>query len=314
MKLRHWIFALVLVLSWLLTGCVNPGAAAQSNETNNILATEQKRSLTINLQPEQEALEVFSSQDLGGNFSHEMEYYKVTQVFITVNEETLLLETALAQGKVTEEDIFYYARQDARAGVCQMEAKSLRGVTNFYFHYPEYTVKIIYDVLEAPDGSQPLISELLLYPREIPVGTGEVEMRPTSHFFDPETGVYLDEEDWGLAFEVQEVNSTGLTVTCIQSGGQQIGGLTIKYYYLADKSASFLRKAEGTDGAPFAEIPIQMGGTTTFTLDWSEWYGALPDGDYYLGLDIYDVFDEEQTHPLMVDFHDRQLYRIHFTL
>lgn len=55
------------------------------------------------------------------------------------------METALAQGKVSEEDILYFARQDARAGLCEMEAVSLRGVTNFYFHYPEYSLKIIHD-------------------------------------------------------------------------------------------------------------------------------------------------------------------------
>lgn len=153
---------------------------------------------------------------------------------------------------------------------------------------------------------------MLVYAREIPGEPERYEVGPDSHFFTAQDG-YLDKEDWGLTFDI-EATPTGATVTCTQSGGQQIGQLSMQYYYLLNPSGSFLKKAEGTQGAAFEEIPIEMNGTTTFTIDWSAWYGALPEGSYYIEFDVSDLFDSEQVHPLMMDFHKRQLYPVSFTI
>ncbi|HIR30700.1 MAG TPA: hypothetical protein IAB83_01635 [Candidatus Faecousia faecavium] len=301
-------FALAAVL--LLAGCANPQSPSQPTEET---ATAD-RHLTISLEADKDAdTQFFPAEDLNGNFAYNMQYQRVKDVTITVDGEVLPLETALAQGAVNEEDIFYYARQDARAGICETEVKSRQGVSNFYFHYPEYSLKLIYDVLEAPDGSLPLISSMVLYARKIPGVPGQLEMNPTSHFFTTEAG-YLDLEDWGLAFELQQVSPTGATVSCTQSGGQQIGQLSVAYYYLLVPDGSFLEKAEGTEGAPFEKIPLEMDGTTTFSVDWTDWYGTLPSGTYHIMFDVYDLFDPEQVHPLMKDFHDWQQYTVSFTI
>ena len=295
-------FPLLLATALLLSGCA--ASSQPAAETNQAVRFETStRHLNISLKQDEDASQIFRPDELGGNFLHNMQYRQVKDVMISLDKETLPLEDALKQGKLTEEDILYFARQDARTGFCKTEAVSLRGVTNFYFHYPEYSIKIIHDVQETPDGGQYLISQMHVY-------APKLDMKPTTHFFDPETNVYLDLEDWGLTFDVQQVAPTGITFTCTQSAGQQIGTLAIKYYYLTETTGPFLQKADGTEGAHFEALTLDMDGTSTFTIDWTEWYGALPSGEYIFLLDIFDLFEPEQVPPLTVDFHTRQLYSI----
>lgn len=295
-------FPLLLATALLLSGCAAPSQPAA--ETNQAVRFETStRHLNISLKQDEDASQIFRPDELGGNFLHNMQYRQVKDVMVSLDKETLPLEDALKQGKLTEEDILYFARQDARTGFCKTEAVSLRGVTNFYFHYPEYSIKIIHDVQETPDGGQYLISQMHVY-------APELDMKPTTHFFNPETNEYLDLEDWGLTFDVQQVAPTGITFTCTQSAGQQIGTLAIKYYYLTETTGPFLQKADGTEGAHFEALTLDMDGTSTFTIDWTEWYGALPSGEYIFLLDIFDLFEPEQVPPLTVDFHTRQLYSI----
>ena len=308
-------FSLAAVL--LLAGCSNPQLPSQPavETTQSTEAAAPDRHLTISLEADKDAdTKVFDSKELNGNFLYTMQYHRVNDVTLCIDGEPIPLETALAQGSVNEEDIFYYARQDARAGICEMEVESVLGVSNFYFHYPEYSLRLIYDVNETPDGLQHLISEFHVYARELPGTADPYALLPCGHFYDPETGESLDQEDWGLTFDVQQASPTQVTITCTQSGGQQIGQLAIQYYYLSKDAGPSLDKAEGTQGAPFEAISLETDGTTTFTIDWTAWYGSLPSGTYSLDLDIRDLFEPEQMHPLMVNFHDRQLYSVPFTV
>lgn len=306
------LFALMLAAVLLLTGCAGAQTVPQST-TEAGEAEVQTRYLTLSVQQDKDASQYFPTEELGDNFRYGMQYRHVKDVTISIEGEAVPLETALAGGDITEEDIFYYAWKDAREGVCETETKSLRGVSNFYFHYPEYSLKLIYDVHETPDGSQYLISQLDVYARRI-FGEGFFDVDPTTHFFDPETGAYLDREDWGLSFAVQQVSPTGISVICTQSKGQQIGDLYIDSYCLSDASGAGRLNLEGEYGASMDEISVNRDGTTTFTIDWTECYGALPSGEYWLDLDIHDLFEKEQVPPLSVDFHDWQIYSIPFTV
>lgn len=304
--------SIILAAALLLTGCANPQTVPQPT-TEATEAAESARHLTLSVQQDKDASKYFPTEDLGENFRYGMQYRHVKDVTVSIDGEAVPLETALRNGDITEEDIFYYARKDVRNGICETEAKSLRGVSNFYFHYPEYSLKLIYDVHETPDGNQYVISQLYVYARRI-FGEGTFSIDPTTHFFDPETGAYLDREDWGLSFAVQQVSPTGISVICTQSKGQQIGDLYIDYYCLSDASGAGRLNLEGEYGASMDEIFVNMDGTTTFTIDWTECYGALPIGDYWLDLDIHDLFEKEQVPPLSVDFHDWQIYSIPFTV
>lgn len=290
--MKRWILC-TLILCLLLTGCA--GAAPAQ--------TEPVQQLNLSFQPDEEPPFVIDGDELNGNFANGLLYYYVKDVAITRGETSQPLKTALVNGDVTEEDLLYYARQDARAGFCQMESGSASTVTAFTFHYPEYSVEIVHDVLEAPDGTRPLISTMTITAPEHKDVLG-----PSRHYISAETG-YLDREDWGLEFKVEEVTPNSATITCTQSGGQQLGDLEIAYYYLYNPDDPSLDKPDDLQGAPFESIPLKKDGSTTFTIDWSQWYGSLPSGTTLrLTLDIYDIYDPETVHPLMQNFHDRQLY------
>lgn len=305
--------ALALTALLILAGCGNPQTVSQpaAETTQATEAAAPDRSLNLSVEQDSQSSQSFSSEELGGNYAYRMDYRWIKSVSITLDGETLPLETALAQGNITEDEILYRARQDARAQVCETEANSLRGLTNYYFHYPEYSLLIIQDVYETPDGAQHPISYLTIYSR-CAEGSNDVVhyVGPYASFTNPETGVPIDREDWGLDFEVSQAAPDGVSLICTQSGGQQIGSLCVEYFYLSDDSDS-LKEIED---AQYQQIPIPMNGSSTLHIDWTKSFGVLPAGNYQMSLVVSDQFEPEQAHPLMVDFHDQQLYSVSFTI
>ena len=225
----------------------------------------------------------FTYDELGGNFNDGLSYdYDIMGVTIEINGQSMPLEDALRDGFITEEEIFCNARLDAREGFCEETYESLNGLTNFTFAYPDYNLRLLYDIYESPNGEQRLISEMVIYEKN-------VILLPCHLFVDEETGDIYDREDWGLNFEITEVSPTGMTIRCTHSGGQQIGQLEIVDYLKADD-------------------------VTEFTFDWSEPYGQVSSGEYELVLWIKDIYDESQKHPLMRNFYDTQIYTVRFTV
>jgi len=234
-------------------------------------------------------------------------YSGLTDVLIEIGGEQRKLEDALRDGAITEEEIFCYARMDARAGFCEERCVSKHGLSNFTYHYPEFSLRIIYDIYETPDGKQHLISDLALYPPDT------YNIGPYTYFFYKGTNQRLDREDWGLTLEVTEVQSTGATVTCTQSGGQQIGQLEILAFMIGSADSRGWRSLP-TLGSP-GEMPgcdqaVRMEGSFRFHLDWSEAYGEVPSGEYDIVFLVLDRFDETQVHPLMEDYTDYQSYEL----
>ena len=244
--------------------------------------------------------EIFTPEEIGNNFNQNMSYAGVKDVYIYLNRTNERLEDALKNGDITEEEIFFRARQDAREGHCEETSETIHGVSFYTYHYPDYDLRLTYDVFKAPNGKSYPVSRMSLYRfADVPV------VSPSCVFADPETGRLLNEEDWGLTFELSDVTSHGATVTCTQSGGQQIGQLKIDGCYITPEV--------GTD-APDCEAELTMDGTCQFTIDWSESYGELPSGTYHLMLWVYDVYDESQLNPLVDKFQNMQLHDIEFTI
>lgn len=246
--------------------------------------------------------EIFTPDHIGNNFNQNMSYAGVKGVYIYLNRTNERLEDALKNGDITEEEIFFRARQDAREGHCEETYETIHGVSFYTYHYPDYDLRLTYDVFKAPNGKSYPVSRMSLY-RFADVSP---LMTPSCVFADPETGVLLNEEDWGLAFELSDVTSHGVTVTCTQSGGQQIGQLKVKNYHV-------VVPGDWTD-VQDCEVEIAMDGTCQLTFDWSECYGDLPSGTYYLMLWVYDIYDESQLNPLVDKFQDMQLHDIEFTI
>lgn len=239
--------------------------------------------------------QIFSPEEIGNNFNQGMSYCGVTDVSISLNSGDERLEDALKNGDITEEEIFFRARRDARDGRCQETFETQHGVTFYNYHYPDYDLWLVYDVFNSPNGKAYPVSQLIVFRT-----TPDYHLHPSCAFTDPETGAFVNREDWGLTFELSDVTSHSATVTCTQSGGQQIGQLEVRCYTLHPDT-------KGIINPPKFETEIAMDGTCQFSVDWSETYGDLPSGTYRLYLWVYDIYDESQLHPLMDDFQDWQV-------
>ena len=239
--------------------------------------------------------QIFSPEEIGNNFNQGMSYCGVTDVSISLNSGDERLEDALKNGDITEEEIFFRARRDARDGRCQETFETQHGVTFYNYHYPDYDLWLVYDVFNSPNGKAYPVSQLIVFRT-----TPDYHLHPSCAFTDPETGAFVNREDWGLTFELSDITSQSATVTFTQSGGQQIGQLEVRCYTLHPDT-------KGIINPPKFETEIAMDGTCQFSVDWSETYGDLPSGTYRLYLWVYDIYDESQLHPLMDDFQDWQV-------
>lgn len=303
------VSSIILISSLFLGGCI-----AQGHDAPTIVNTESDysdRNLTISLTVNKEASSnvALSYEELGGNFTEGLVYCNVSDVSIEIDGSTMKLETALQEGLVTEADIFCYARLDAKEGICQETCASIKGLTNFTYCYPEYDLRIIYDVLETPDGQQRLISDIGIYPPGY-------DRSPYYNFFDGKTGERFITENWGLDFHVTEVSPTGISVNCSQSDGQQIGQLYVTHFTLSNADGNTLNRTDDAknEAVSFDAGKIDMDGTTTISIDWYDYYGELPSGNYKLDLSVQDKFDESQVHPLMVDYYDIYNYGLEFSI
>lgn len=307
------ITGLILAAVLLCAGCASEKSPAPATASTTQAPTETEPSsvehLRLSVSYDQDADYVeYASDELGGNFSEKLIYnFNITSVTIDIDGQSMPLNEALRDGFITEEEIFCDARLDAREGFCEETYESLNGLTNFTFAYPDYNLRLLYDIYESPSGEQRLISEMVVYEK----GTG---LAPCHLFVDDETGEIYDLEDWGLSFEITEVSPTGMTIRCTHSGGQQIGQLEATGYYLSSNGL-FLPLNDGSDSnPPMDNVVLKDDDVTEFTLNWAEPYGQLSSGEYRIMLYVHDVYDESQKHPLMRNFYDTQIYNLDFTI
>lgn len=217
---------------------------------------------------------------------------------ITTKDTVLPLEDALRDGTVTLHDIHYLAQKDARAGICYKSAESKRGLTRFSYDYLSFKLIITDDIYETPDGNQHLIQNLTV------TDTGSDTMLLLQH---------LDQEDWGIEFEVAHVTPSAITLNYTQSGGQLIGQLRTSNYELS--RTDITQAVSHLENAPIPEtITIQHNTKSSITLDFEQQFGLLESGDYYLYLYLSDDYDPERVPPLIRNYHDIQCYGIEFSI
>lgn len=319
------ILGLTLVCAALI-GVLFPGAKAEGAEEVD------QRHLRISATVDAEA--GFTNIPLEQGNYKELSLLNLENVTIDLDGNAMKLGDALREGRITPDQLVVWARLDACEGLCNEVAKSKNGLTEFTYRYPQfgYTLRSIYDLFEAPNGRQYLIADVLIYaastePRyHLPVGDEDVIIYATAdepHYLLPEdeqTGYPIDYEDWGLTFEISEVDRTGIAIVCKHSGGQQLGTLEVQTQWLERKNPDTLawENAEellnGSAWAPPANGPLTMGGTTQLFFDFVEPFGSLAAGDYILTVEIVDHYDESEVHPLMRNYRDIQWYSIGFTI
>lgn len=299
----------ILVASLFLSGCINHADTPTPTATHG--ATSDIFTPYLNITPvaaKQNTRVDFTADQLGGCFTEGLTFHSFSGAFIMLDGKSVKLNEALQSGAITDADILYFARMDAKNNLCQQITESIHGLTNFTFVYPEYRLTIIYDILEAPSGIQHLISAMSIHP-------ADAEYSPEYVFFDNENGTRYDAEFWGLSFSKENISSSGLDLKCFQRDGQQIGQLVITHYDLTNEEVTVPRiNGPENESAKLTEGIITMNGTTELSIDWTEDYGELPSGSYKLNLWVWDQFDPSAVHPLMEDFHDIWCYEIPFNI
>ena len=242
----------------------------------------------------------------GGNYAS-VTLYNLSDVTIDLGGETVALRDALEKNKISGDELVALARLDAAQGVCNETAKSKNGLTEFTYHYPEFSLHYVYDVYETPDGKQHLIKDLSLY--------GAKNTPVYAYTFDAD-GQPIDYEDWGLEFRISEVNSKGMRLTCSQSCGQQLGTLSLELALLSKAGTGQYEPIDPIipKGETAAASEINMGGVTELSFDFEKIYGALPAGDYELTLQVADRYDKNALSALTRKYHDTQWYSIAFTI
>lgn len=288
MKIFPFI-AIITVFALLLVGC-----HADSPQTNNA----EVPSLQLSYKYNPDSLISFTESDLGDNYTGTLDYFRVTDIMIKVGDDSVPLEEALRDGTTTFHEIHYLAQKDAAAGICYETAESKRGLTRFSYDYLSYKLIVTDDIYETPDGKQHHIRDLTV------TDTGTDTMLLLQH---------LDQEDWGIEFEVAEVSPSGITLTYTQSGGQLIGQLHIGNYSLS--RTDIVHVVQRLDDMLMSESQLIEHNTQgTITLDFETLYGTLESGDYLLYLYLHDVYDPEQVPPLVRNYHDMQCYTVEFSI
>lgn len=298
------IFAMMLLCAVLMGGLF-PGAKAEGSEGD-------QRHLRISAMVNADA--GFTNIPLEQGNYKELSLLNLENVTIDLDGAVMTLEDALREGRVTAEQLVAWARLDASQGLCNEVAKSKNSLTEFTYRYPKYgyTLRSVYDLFEAPNGRQYLIADVSIY-------ASSTEPRHSLPV-DEQTGCTIDFEDWGLDFEISEVDCTGLTIACTQSGGQQLGTLEVQTQRLERKNPDTLawenveEAQTGTAWAPPANGPLTMGVTSSLFFDFAEPFGSLPAGEYRLTVEIADHYNEAEVHPLMRNYRDVQWYTIEFTI
>ena len=298
--MKRALTVLFLISAMILGGC----AREEANSTDAPSPSDARR-LRITAVIEEGAGFTTIDSDTS-NLTDDLSYLDLKDVQLETEAGPVPLETALANQQISVEEIFAFARLDARAGICREHYVTENGLTRFVYAYPEFDLHLTYDVFEAPDGSDHLINDICL---------AQPNSSVSFFYTDEKTGLPLDREEWGLRFVVDAVTSGGISFESTQAEGVQIGTLTIVDYYIyCTDSDTYLDTLPDSGGIASPDIPIPSNAQTQIDIDWSQIYGALPEGEYELVLAIRDVFDPAQVHPFMRDYADKQNYRIPFTV
>lgn len=302
-------FTLCTLIIALLSGFLGYFLGKSSSEA----ARGDGRHLLITVDiDENAATATFSARELSDLVDSSIQYSGVTNVRIQIDGETMKLEDAIRENRITVDEICANARMDAANSICREEFITEHSLTRFIYRYDEFELMFVYDVYKTPDGKQHLFKSLTIFE---PGGH-----QSNAPFYVDDTAKYptnLDREDWGLTLSPTNATPTQLTIQTKQSGGQHFGELVTEGYdiYSLDTGDRIVpRNGYYTPEDFDPRHTITQDGESSFTIDWSAVHGELPAGSYILKLWINDVYDSSTVHPLADNFHDSQSYYIEFSI
>ena len=302
-------FALCALVIALLTGLLGYHLG---NTTPPTPSTEGKRPMiTVDVDPDAAAA-YFSTQELSNRVDSSIQYFGIANVCIQIGGETMKLEDAVRDNRITVDEICAYARLDATDGICRESFVTEHSLTRFIYRYDEFELIFLYDVYETPDGKQHLFKSLTICEPG-----GHETSSPSYMDATAKYPTRLDREDWGLTLTASGATPTQLTIDTKQSGGQHFGDLVTEGYdiYSQDTGERIVPPRGYYIPEDFEPAhTILQNGESSFTIDWANVHGELPSGSYVLKLWINDVYDASTVHPFADNFHDTQTYYIEFTI
>lgn len=300
------------MLSFLLMGCA-PEETALTQRL--ILSADTAEDSFVHIPAEQ----------LNGNYDAGITYFGVKNLTINLDGKTFALETAIADGLITVEELWAYAMIDTRNGFCTESANSHHGLSYFVYHYPDVCdLYFSHDVYETPSGKNHTAMHFNVYAYQ---NADNIFYFPTEYdeFGNP---VPADREDWKLTFKINNTSSTGFDIQIYQPNiieknyrSQHVGQLHLVSFRLVYLDTEIPETIQDfhlkSFMLPEENTRIEQNIVNTFSVNTSEIEGfptSLPSGSYQICLEIRDVFDEETLHPLMIDYHQNQSYWIQFDI
>lgn len=321
------ILCMIIILAVIICfgGCTSPVSPAASDApaeeaTTPVAETDavSEQRLYISAETDQDAFTVIPAVELNGNYDSSVRYHGVKDVRITLDGSSYPLEEAIADGLITVEEIMAYAQIDARNGFCTEDAGSYNGLSHFVYHYPNTCdLYFTHDIYETPDGEKNITNYFSVHPY---YGADFTYVEGSK--YDENGDSYpIDQEDWGLQFKITDSSSTGFSLNVWQSKGQQIGDLHVTDFILfctdEDAPEEVLDLSTFTYYFDSEDSLISRDSTTTITVNFADaedFPDTLPSGNYKMRLEIEDIFDEDDVHPLMLDFYSRQYYYVYFQI
>lgn len=248
-------------------------------------------------------------ETFGENCSTTLSYLNLSNVIFNVGDRTVPLEKAIQNGDITAEEIFAYARLDARHGICVESSDTKNGLTAFTYHYPEFNIRLTYDIYQTPNNGAYLIDTILLSDPETDIGVYTDYLDPNSSF-----GYKLDREDWGITLKINHVTPSLLSVDFNHAGGQHFGELQIDSYLIMDTEWNTIAFHSYDRTEYNNSLIIPQNQVSSFTINWGEYEEPLPKGNYILRLLIKDNYDNSNIHPFTQNYRDYQPYILYFTV
>lgn len=322
MKPKNIVVIFFILLTFLMTGCVNAVDTTLSTEPT-ILLTEQPTTpasetpnITLTLVPNEDGARIYrylTEEDLDGIYNGSINFSAYLNVLIDINGESMPIREAILDKHITVEEFIAGIRTDARNGFCVESYESELGLTYFLYTYSNFEVAIFDDVWEAPNGESFLVRDIYIDKKD-----GFISEAIGRYYTNDEgQEINYKREDWGLSFEVIDATPSNVRIKATQTDGQQFGQLQIRGRVIISSSNSIPGTAFNTQ--PYisvspAEGSFTMEGISEFTFDWSEDIGELPSGTYSIAFMVEDIYDTEALHPFTKNYTDLQFYYFEFEI
>lgn len=229
-------------------------------------------------------------EDHGHYCNYEIQYHGVSSVTIAFPEESVELEYAVRNGRITAAQLIYQAEKDCAEGVCTPEVICDGNLTLNVYRYPSYSMGVMNDLYVTNSGEEYLYKYIVFGPRDHNFGI------PVPMKLDDGALIKADREDWGITLTARDISNDGLTLCCAQGNVLNDGTL-----YVGDVFTIYKQKGDNwelldgwrddirlkTEDIISRNWSIPEQGEAEYILSWEDAYGSLDSGVYNLWLNIH---------------------------